>query len=114
MNAHAQRFRAKANGPWSTRQVVATLHNPVYVGRFKDGKSVRPERLEPIISMDLFEAVVRALDSRRTGGPKRPSGERPRRRVDAQRVAEVPTRTTCPGSMLCKAERQSGMAGSRS
>jgi len=41
-NANARRFRTKANGPWSARQVVATLRNPVYAGRFKDGKGVRP------------------------------------------------------------------------
>jgi hypothetical protein len=50
---------------------VATLRNPVYVGRFKDGKGVRPACYEPIIDMNLFEAVGRALDSRRTAGPKR-------------------------------------------
>jgi DNA invertase Pin-like site-specific DNA recombinase len=70
-NANARRFRTKANGPWSARQVVATLRNPVYVGRFKDGKSVRPACHEPIIDMSLFEAVGRALDSRWTARPKR-------------------------------------------
>ena len=47
-NANARRFRTKANGPWSARQVVATLRNPVYVGRFKDGNGVRPACHEPI------------------------------------------------------------------
>jgi site-specific DNA recombinase len=70
-NANARRFRTKANGPWSARQVVATLRNPVYFGRFKDGNGVRPAGHEPIIDMNLFEAVGRALDSRRTAGPKR-------------------------------------------
>lgn len=72
-NANARRFRTKANGPWSARQFVATLRNPVYAGRFKDGKGVRPACHEPIIDINLFEAVGRALDSRRTAGPKRTS-----------------------------------------
>ncbi len=72
-NANARQFRTKANGQWSARQVVATLRNPVYVGRFKDGKGVRPGCHEPIIDMNLFEAVGHALDSRRTAGPMRTS-----------------------------------------
>ena len=72
-NANARLFRTKANGPWSARQVVATLRNPVYVGRFKDGKGVRPACHEPITHVNLFEDVGRALDSRRTAGPERTS-----------------------------------------
>lgn len=72
-SANARGFRTKANGPWSARQVVATLRHPVYVGRLKDGKGVRPACHEPIIDINLFEAVGRALDSRRTAGPTRTS-----------------------------------------
>lgn len=69
--ANERGFRTKVDGLWSARQVVATLRNPVYVGRFKAGKGVRSGCHEPIIDTDLFEAAGRALDSRRTAGPKR-------------------------------------------
>ncbi len=68
--AIALEYRTKAGGPWTARQVVATLRNPVYVGYFPDGSRVRPGCHQPIIALDLFEAAGRALDSRRTAGPK--------------------------------------------
>ncbi|MBL8209448.1 MAG: recombinase family protein, partial [Bryobacterales bacterium] len=68
--ANKLRYRTKANGLWTARQVVATLRNPVYAGKFRDGKVERPGCHEPIVDMPLFEAVGRALDSRRTGKPE--------------------------------------------
>ena len=72
-NATTRQFLTKANGQWSARQVVATLRNPVYVGRFKDENDVRPGCHQPIIGIDVFHAVGHILDSRRTAGPKRTS-----------------------------------------
>jgi DNA invertase Pin-like site-specific DNA recombinase len=67
--ANILRYRTKPNGRWSARQVVATLRNPVYIGKFKDGKGERPGCHERIVDIAVFEAVGRALDSRRTGKP---------------------------------------------
>jgi site-specific DNA recombinase len=72
-NANERRFPTKVNGPWSARQVVATLRNPVYIGRLRAGHADRPGCHEPIIEINLFESVGRTLDARRTGGPKRTS-----------------------------------------
>jgi hypothetical protein len=68
--ANAREHRTKAGGLWTARQVVATLRNPVYVGYFRDGSRVRPGCHQPIVELDLFEAAGRALDPRRTAGPK--------------------------------------------
>ena len=68
--ANAREYRTKAGGPWTARQVVATLRNPVYVGYFRDGSRVRPGCHQPIVELDLFEATGRELDLRRTTGPK--------------------------------------------
>ncbi|MGB9620261.1 MAG: recombinase family protein, partial [Armatimonadota bacterium] len=68
--ATALEYRTKGGGAWTARQVVATLRNPVYVGYFRDGSTVRPGCHQPIIELDLFEAAGRELDSRRTAGPK--------------------------------------------
>jgi len=54
---------------WRTRtarQIVELLRNPVYVGRFRDGKGTRPGYHKPIVDAALFGAVQAALDSRRT------------------------------------------------
>src|SRR5437868_2394375 len=66
-------YRTCASKGAAAFKVVATLRNPVYVGRFKDRKDARSGCHEPIIDMNLFEAVGRALDARRTAGPKRTS-----------------------------------------
>jgi site-specific DNA recombinase len=55
--ANKLRYLTKANGLWSARQVVAALRNPVYAGKFKDGKGERPGCHEPIVAMPVFEAV---------------------------------------------------------
>lgn len=68
--ANRLRYVIRANGRWSARQVVATSRNPVYAGKFRDGKGERPGCHEPIMDMSLFEAVGRALDSRPTGKPQ--------------------------------------------
>jgi site-specific DNA recombinase len=68
--ANARQHRTKTNGPWSARQIVATLRNPVYAGYFRDGNGVRIGCHGSIIDMDQFHAAGRALDSRRTARPK--------------------------------------------
>ncbi|MFN7543566.1 MAG: recombinase family protein [Acidobacteriota bacterium] len=63
---NTNRHRTKANGPWSARQVVATARHPVYAGYLGNGAGIRLGENRPSIEMDQFEAVGRALYSRRT------------------------------------------------
>ena len=82
---------------------MATLRNPVYVGLFKDGKGVRPACNEPIVDMNLFEAVGRALDCRRTAGPKRTSyGEvwLLKGRIYCRRCGRLLTSHGCPHGVI--------------
>lgn len=61
------RYIPKFGGnPWTARQVLATLRNPVYTGGFRSGSGTRPGCHEPLITRELFDAVGQQLDSRRT------------------------------------------------
>ncbi len=61
------RYIPKFGGnPWTARQVLATLRNPVYTGGFRSGAGTRPGCHEPLITRELFERVGLQLDSRRT------------------------------------------------
>ena len=51
---------------WTSRQVLATLRNPVYTGMFPEGKGTRAGCHEPIVARELFETVGLQLDSRKT------------------------------------------------
>jgi site-specific DNA recombinase len=64
-------YRTKATsgrcgGPWTARQVVATLRNPAQVGMLRDGDGIRLGSHDPIIGYELFEVVAKSLDARRT------------------------------------------------
>lgn len=68
--ANARDYRTKStagSGTWTARQVVATLRNPVYIGMLRDGDSVRVGCHEAVIDDEVFNAVGKALDARRTG-----------------------------------------------
>ena len=61
------RYIPKFGGnPWTARQVLATLRNPVYTGGFRSGSGTRSGNHEPLINKELFDAVGQQLDSRRT------------------------------------------------
>ena len=51
---------------WAARQVMATFRNPVYLGVFRDGGSVRSGNHEPIVGKELFDTAAKRLESRRT------------------------------------------------
>lgn len=68
--ANTNQHRTKANGPWSTRQVVAPLRKPVCAGYLGNGLGIRLGEHPPIIDMDRFEAAGLAFDSRRTARHK--------------------------------------------
>ena len=64
------RYIPKFGGnPWTSRQVLATLRNPVYAGGFRSASGTRPGCHEPLITRELFDAVGGQLDSRRTRTP---------------------------------------------
>lgn len=65
-NARGCRTKAPVGGPWSARQVLATLRNPVHIGMLKDGRSFRLGCHLAIVSHELFDAAGSALDKRRT------------------------------------------------
>ena len=61
------RYIPKFGGnPGTARQVLATLRNPVYTGGFRSGSGTRSGCHEPLITREVFDAVGRQLDSRRT------------------------------------------------
>ena len=67
--ANSQGYRTKpaaGGGTWTARQVVATLRNPVYIGMLRDGDGVRVGCHEALIEDDIFTAVGKLLDDRRT------------------------------------------------
>jgi site-specific DNA recombinase len=68
--ANRRRWRKSAGNHWTGRQVLATLKNPVYVGRIRDGNRVRPGIHPPIVDESLFAQVSAAIEARRTGARK--------------------------------------------
>jgi hypothetical protein len=67
--ANARGYRTKTasgGGPWSARQVLSTLRHPVHIGMLKDGPGIRLGSHPAIISDELFGAVGKKLEERRT------------------------------------------------
>jgi DNA invertase Pin-like site-specific DNA recombinase len=63
----AQRSGKERGGnPWTARQVLATLRNPVHVGMLRDRDGVRLGCHEPIISDAQFAEVSSAIEARST------------------------------------------------
>jgi site-specific DNA recombinase len=56
--------RTNGGGPWTPRQVLAVLNNPVYIGRFAAGKSTRPGQHEAIVTPEQFAAVQEQIAAR--------------------------------------------------
>lgn len=58
--------------PWSARQVLATLNNPVYLGKFAERDGVREGLHKPIIRDVLFRQVWARVEktSREAARPK--------------------------------------------
>jgi len=84
---HSRRSgKTTGGGRWTARQVVATLRNPVHVGRFADGDTTRPGCHEGIVDSETFDAVQQALDARRTA----------RRRPIARRDLPFRRKIVCP------------------
>ena len=71
--------KVSGGGPWTPRQVLSLLTNPVYLGLFADGHRTRPGRHEPIVPRELWEQVQDQVKARRTSKHSRRSrsGARP-------------------------------------
>jgi site-specific DNA recombinase len=80
-------WRTRSGGAWTARQVLDTLANPVYSGRFRTSGGTRPGIHEAIVSEDCFHLCADVVSRRRTGatGPRqrirvhearRPGGQR--------------------------------------
>jgi len=69
--ASGQGWRTRRGNAWTPRQVLETLSNPVYAGRFGSAASIREGCHEAIVSVELFGKVRGALEARRTRRPGR-------------------------------------------
>ena len=58
--------RTFGGNKWTARQIIDTLRNPVYVGRFADGADLRDGCHDAIVDQATFDAVQDQLDSRRS------------------------------------------------
>ena len=65
-NRRGYRTKAPGGGTWSTRQVLSTLRNAVHIGMLKDGRNTRLGTHPAIIRDELFNAVGKKLEERRT------------------------------------------------
>lgn len=64
---HAKRSgKTTGGGKWTARQIIDTLRNPVYLGRFADGANTRDGCHKPIVDQATFDAAQKQLESRRT------------------------------------------------
>ena len=59
----------RGGNPWTARQVIATLRNPVYLGLFREKHDFRIGHYEPIVTHELFGAAGAQLEARRTREP---------------------------------------------
>jgi DNA invertase Pin-like site-specific DNA recombinase len=65
-------WRTRNGRPWTARQVLEIVSNPVYSGRFRAASGTRQGVHEPIVSQDTFQRCADAIAARRTGtsGPR--------------------------------------------
>jgi len=63
--------QVRGGGRWTARLVTALLRNPVYLGRFADGKGTRAGSHPAIVTEEVFRTAQAALDRRRTGQTSR-------------------------------------------
>lgn len=68
-------WKTRVGRPWTARQVLETVANPVYIGCFRSAKRMRPGTHEPIVAQELFDRCAAAVAARRTS----PAGSRVRR-----------------------------------
>ena len=64
--AHEKGWRTRSGRSWTARQVLDTVANPVYLGRFRTASGTRAGVHEGIIDGDLFDRCAATIASRRT------------------------------------------------
>lgn len=52
--------------PWTARQVLATLSNPIYLGKITDGDRLRDRVHKALVPEALFAEVRSRIEARRT------------------------------------------------
>jgi len=116
----AQRSRkVSGGGPWTPRQVLAVLRNPVYVGRFADEGRTRHGQHDAIVPFEVFDQVQDRLDARRTSTRPRRSKEEVRQWPLRGRIAcprcgrTMSTHSTCHGNITYRHYRCRSHAGGR-
>ena len=70
--AHEKGWRTRRGRSWTARQVLDTVTNPVYLGRFRTATGTRSGVHDPIIDDSLFDRCAAAIATRRTNakGPR--------------------------------------------
>jgi len=59
------------DNPWTARQILATLSNPIYLGKITDGDPLRDGVHEALVPEALFAEVRSRIKARRTRSPRR-------------------------------------------
>ena len=67
--AAEQGWKTRTGRDWTARQVLDTVANPVYVGRFRTAEGTRPGTHDAIVNEDLFNRCAAAVAERRTSPP---------------------------------------------
>jgi DNA invertase Pin-like site-specific DNA recombinase len=63
--------KLSGGNPWTARQVLATLSNPIYLGKITDGDRLRDGVHEALVPEALFADVRSRIEARRTRSPGR-------------------------------------------
>jgi hypothetical protein len=66
--ADEKAWRTRTRRPWTARQVLDTVTNPVYAGRFRAPDGTRPGAHEAIVRQDIFDQCARLIAGQRTPG----------------------------------------------
>lgn len=64
-------WRTRSGKPWTARQILDTVSNPVYIGHFRAPQGIRPSVHQTIIDEALFQRCGDAIAARRTGSVRR-------------------------------------------
>ncbi len=62
-----RKWRTRIGKLWTARQILDTVSNPVYIGRFRAPQGSRPGAHPAIIDETLFQRCADAISARRTG-----------------------------------------------
>jgi DNA invertase Pin-like site-specific DNA recombinase len=63
--------KVRGGNPWTPRQILDLLKNPVYIGCFRDGDKLRRGVHQPIVTREVFDMAADRIAERRTHSKKR-------------------------------------------